>query len=211
MKTTRLRPTDRAQFENRFSEKDRIQYQEIKISDVDFEDIKPYLSRLPEKEIDLLTLYRKFAKNQKDIARIMGVTQGAVSSRLKRALVRLKFLRDLPKISDDDIDRGLSPFFHRIELEIIKCMRDTTCQSETAKILNDRYGLYDIKDRMTQVKVRHRFEKCLHRLESLRQERSELGKYYDLLLLIKNNLYKLHEVKLPHFDRGRYAVFSLKD
>jgi hypothetical protein len=206
----RLRSMDSSKFENMYSsDRDAIRYQDIKLSTITFEEIEPFLNKLPPREIDLLTLYRKYGKNQKDIARMFSVTQGAVSSRLKRALDRLKFLRDLPKVSEDEIERALGNIFDPIEIEIIKCMKETTCQSRTAEIINEKFGLYDEKHRMTQVKVRHRFEKCLARLCALKNGCQEYARFYELLSIIKKNLYKLHEVKLPHFDRGSRAVFSL--
>ena len=205
---TRLRRTDNVKFENMYSEKDAIKYDDIRLSDVSFEQIEPLLHRLPPREIDLLTLYRKYGKNQKDIARMFSVTQGAVSSRLKRAIARLKFIRDLPKITDQDIEEALSGVFDPIEIEIIKCMKETTCQSKTAVLINARFELVDEKQRMTQVKVRHRFEKCLNKLSILKDGSAKYRQYYDLLMMIKKNLYKLHEVVLPHFDRGNRAIFS---
>jgi DNA-directed RNA polymerase specialized sigma subunit len=193
-----------------YSERDAIRYSEIKISDISFEEIEPFLNKLPPREIDLLTLYRKYGKNQKDIARMFSVTQGAISSRLKRAIIRLQFLRDLPKITDEEIENILRDIFDEVEIEIIKCMKETTCQSKTAELINKKFQLYDEKHRMTQVKVRHRFVKCLNTLSRLKDASPEYARIYDLLVIIKENLYKLHEVKLPHFDRGRFAVFSLK-
>jgi predicted transcriptional regulator len=207
---TRLRRMDSNKFDNMFSfDKDAIKYQEMKLSTITFEEIEPFLNKLPPREIDLLTYYRKYGKNQKDIARIFSVTQGAVSSRLKRAMQRLRFLRDLPKITEEEIDQTLGNIFDTMELEIIKCMKKTTCQSRTAQLINEKFELTDEKHRMTQVKVRHRFEKCLARLKILQNGCQEYARYYNLLLIIKRNLYMLHEVKLPHFNRGHFALFSL--
>jgi len=206
----RLRRIDSVKFESMYSEKDAIRYGEFRIGNMSFEEIEPYLHKLPPREIDLVTLYRKYGKNQKDIAKIFDVTQGAVSSRLRRAADRLQFLRDLPKISDTEIDTHLSIIFKdKYEVEIIKCMKETTCQSKTAELINKKYNLKD-GDEMTQVKVRHRFEKCLTKLEILKEADGKYLRFYILLSFIKRNLYKLHEVKLPHFDKGSHAVFSLK-
>ena len=206
--TARLRRIDSAKFESMYSERDAIKYNECRIGNMTFEEIEPFLERLPKREIDLVTLYRKYGKNQKDIAKMFSVTQGAVSSRLKRAADRLQFLRNLPKITDEDIDAGLGDFFRDpLDIEIIKGMKRTTCQSKTAEDLNELHGFIN-KDRMTQVKVRHRFEKCLLKLK--KEKNPEYQKFYRLLLFIKKNLYKLHEVKLPHFDRSDHAVFSLR-
>jgi predicted transcriptional regulator len=183
-----------------YSEKDAIKYGELRIGNMSFEDIEPFLHKLPPREIDLVTLSRKYGKNQKDIAKMFSVTQGAVSSRLRRAASRLQFLRDLPKITDLEIETQLSKVFDDpIEIEIIKCMKDTTCQSRTAVLINEKFKFTDEKKRMTQVKVRHRFEKCLARLAVLKETDPKYIRFYNLMKFIKNNLYALHEGFLPHF------------
>lgn len=204
-----LKRMDYVEMDARFSNEHAIRYNEFTESSITYDEIQPFLDKLPSREIDLIELYYKEHKNQKDIAKIFGVTQGAVSSRLTRAKKRLKFLRDLPKISEQEIDRDLSEFFDTIELEIIKFMMQTTCQSKTAHLINTKFNFVDEKKRMTQVKVRHRFEKCLFRLKSEMKSRPDLKKYSHLLEMIKNNLYKLHEVRLPHFDRGALVIMSI--
>jgi predicted transcriptional regulator len=210
MKTSSfLKKMDFTEMNARFSNENAIKYETFTDSFLAYKEIKPFLCRLPPREIDLIELYYNEKKNQKDIAKMFGVTQGAVSSRLSRAKKRLRFLRDLPKISDLDIKRDLNTLFSDLEIEIILFMIATTCQSKTAQLINDKLCLYDMKNRMTQVKVRHRFEKCLAKLKEEMIKNTEFKKYYNLLFFIKNNLYKLHEVKLPHFDRGACAVFSI--
>lgn len=204
-----LKRMDGTEMEARFSNEHAIKYDDIREFSITYDEIQPFLNRLPPREIDLIELYYNERKNQKDIAKIFGVTQGAVSSRLSRAKKRLKFLRDLPKITNKEIDDCLGEFFEKLELEIIKYMMLTTCQSKTAQLINEKFNFVDRKRKMTQVKVRHRFEKCLLRLKDEMKEQSDLKKFYKLLEFIKKNLYLLHEVKLPHFDRGPYAVFSI--
>ena len=224
MRTSRLRSIDNVKFENMYSESSGIGKDEFRIGNLSFEEIEPFLHKLPAREVDLVTLYRKYGKNQKDIAKMFSVTQGAISSRLRRAGDRLKFLRDMPKISDEEIEllakkNGGIGIFDDMEIEIIKYMKETTCQSRTAELINEKLSEIlavegkelDDKARMTQVKVRHRFEKCLTQLSILKEKKSEYNRFYNLLFFIKGNLYKLHEVKLPHFDRGQFAVFSLKN
>lgn len=208
-KNSVLKRMDYTEIDARFSNKDAIKYDEFASSSISYDEIRPFLDRLPPREIDLIELYYNEGKNQKDIAKIFGVTQGAVSSRLSRAKKRLHFLRKLPKITEQEIINRLSEFFDELELEIIINMIRTTCQSKTAQLINEKYELVDEKRRMTQVKVRHRFGKCLAKLEIEKKNHSDLEIYWKLLKFIKNNLYKLHEVKLPHFDRGAYALFSL--
>lgn len=205
-----LKKIDSIEFEARFSTENGIPYSDIRNSDVRYEELKPFLNRLPPREQDLIELYYRDNKNQKDIAKMFGVTQGAISSRLSRAFTRLRFIRDVPKLSPVDVEEKLKNYFDETEIDIIIGMMQTTCQSKTAAIINERQGLNDdTKKRMTQVKVRHRFEKCIGRLKALMSLDPELKEYYRLLCFIKKNLYKLHEVRLPHFDRGECAVFSL--
>jgi predicted transcriptional regulator len=200
---------DYTEMEARFSNEHAIKYEEFKDFSVSYDEIRPFLYRLPPREIDLIELYYNDRKNQKDIAKIFGVTQGAISSRLTRAKKRLRFLRNLPKITDDEIDEQLGQFFEPLELEIIKYMMKTTCQSRTAQLINEKFNFIDGKKKMTQVKVRHRFEKCLIKIEEEMKIKKDLKKFYTLLNIIKDNLYLLHEVRLPHFDRGKFAVFSM--
>lgn len=200
---------DFQEIDARFSNENAINYNGFLNESISFEDIKPFLNRLPTREFDLVELYCVYRKNQKDIAKMFGVTQGAISSRLSRAKKRLIFLRDLPKITEEEIDRDLGKLFEETEREIIKFMMQTTCQSKTAQLLNEKYNLTDEKKHMTQVKVRHRFEKCLMRLKEEAKAHPEYRRYHHLLVFLKANLYLLHEVHLPHFDRGSAAVFSM--
>lgn len=210
MKTTSLlKRMDYIEMDARFSNEHAIKYNELSDFFVTYDEIRPFLDKLPPREIDLIELYYNEHKNQKDIAKMFGVTQGAVSSRLSRAKKRLRFLRDLPKITEEEIDADLKELFDEIELSIIKTMIQTTCQSRTAFLINEKYGLIDEKKRMTQVKVRHRFEKCLCRLGMEAKRNPLFKKYFLLLEKIKQNLYALHEVKLPHFDRGNFVVMSI--
>ena len=204
-----LKPMDFMEMDSRFSNESAIRYGEFLNETVGFEDIRPLLNRLPAREYDLVELYCVYRKNQKDIAKMFGVTQGAISSRLARAKKRLIFLRNLPKITEEEIDQDLSKLFEETELEIIKFMMQTTCQSKTAQLLNEKFNYSDEKKKMTQVKVRHRFEKCLNKLDEESKSHLEFKKYFHLLKYIKKNLYLLHEVLLPHFSRGNAAVFSM--
>jgi len=240
-----------------------------------FEDFIPYISKLPQREIDLIEMYFHKEKKQKEIADFFGVTQGAISHRIKRAKKRLIFLRDMPKISED-IKEVLLDYFTEFEIDLIISMVETTCQSKTAEILNKRYQLKD-KDKMTQVKIRHKFYRYLRILESkvrsifkslnysdriqidslilefrmiednklekalenlnkkynlkgkkkitleslkenynlfmdkainLEEKSSALISCFRLINYIQNNLYMLHEVILPHFDRGYNVTYD---
>ena len=201
---------DSFEFEARYSTENRIPYESVQESTISFDDFRPFLDRLPSLEVDLLELYYHHRKNQKDIAKMFGITQGAVSSRLARARERLKFLRDIPKMTERELEIALSPYFEPIEVAIVKCMARTTCQSRTAQLINVAFDLNDERVRMTQVKIRHRFEKCVDQIGRMVDIHPELKECLDLVRKIKDNLYMLHEVRLPHFYRGDSAVFSMQ-
>jgi hypothetical protein len=134
--------------------------------------------------------------NQKDLARCAGITQGAVSHRIRRIKDRLVFVVEWKKfdINEKDLD-----IFDTINKTILILMAKTTCQSETARMMNSFLNLPKDK-KMNQVKVRHRFYKCLARLEKLSKKDPIYKKYFDYFKFIGKNLWVLHEVKLPQFD-----------
>ena len=152
-------------------------------------------------------MYYGFRKKQKEIAEFFNVSQGAVSHRLSRAKKRLRFLRDMPKLDDKILLSHLNDHFSELEVDIIFNMVKTTCQSRTAEIVNGSYKLSG-KDKMTQVKVRHKFDKAIERLHKVSEENEKCRMVLDLLVYIKNNPYMLHEVLLPHFDKGSKVVLS---
>ena len=200
---------DSHELDKYFSNENRLPFEEIKSSSLSFEDYQHYINMLPPREADLVELFFKYEKTQKDIAKMFGVTQGAVSSRLARAAQRLIFIRNLPKVDDIKLENDLRVYFDPLEVEIIKCMKNTTCQSKTAEILNDKYKLRDPKNRMNQVKIRHRFQKCLSKLTNLKDKHPELDIYHRLVHYIEKNPYMMHQVNLPHFDRGNVEIYSV--
>lgn len=172
-----------------------------------------YFEKLPITEQNLFSYYVLKKMHQTDIAELLGITQGAVSSRIRRIGQRFSFMEKLKNYNTNNIEQDLSKSFGPFEIELLKGMMETTCQSETARRLNETFSLTDepvrrkidgkpvlninkLKcNKMTQTKVRHQFEKCLEKMKKENQN------YYDLFSLIKHNLYMLHEVKLPHFSR----------
>jgi predicted transcriptional regulator len=170
------------------------------------EDIVKFMDRLPAREQDFVELYCFKRKRQKDIARMFNITQGAVSHRLSRARKRLRFLKDMPKIDDHLLMAKLKQQFQPMEADIVYHMTKTTCQSLVAKIINKKYNLVD-KAALTQVKVRHKFLKAISRLKELGASDPVYGRIYDLTMHIRSGSYLLHEVKLPHFDKGTKSVF----
>lgn len=190
---------DPLEIESRFSTEKNFFFDQDE-NQLTYQDFEPFLSKLPSKERDLIKLYYYMDKKQKEIAEIFSVTQGAISHRLSRAKKRLWFLRDMPKLNED-IGSVLKPYFEGFEIDLIVTMISTTCQSKTAEILNVKYKLVD-DSKMTQVKIRHKFERYIERLKKIKKNSIELAICLKLLSYIRDNLYMMHEVVLPHFDRG---------
>jgi predicted transcriptional regulator len=167
----------------------------------DLETYQLYMHDLPKREQELIDFYYYKKMNQKEIAKIIGVTQGAVSSRLSRAKKRLMYLRELKGIDFDVFYKDVEEVAESsLDMEIVKGIIKTSCQSETAQRINEKFCLVG-SDRMTQVKVRYRFEKLMERLRVLGKRSYKYKRHYYTLKKIKDNLYRLHEVRLPHFDR----------
>lgn len=196
---------DPLEIENRFSDEKNFFFEQ-EDNNLRYEDFEPFLDKLPSKERDLIRLYYYQDKKQKEIAEIFSVTQGAISHRLSRAGKRLRFLRDMPKL-EVNIDLVLKPYFEPFEIDLINTMISTTCQSKTAEILNEKYNLIG-DEKMTQVKIRHKFERFIERLKKNKRKDENLAICFKLLKYIQKNLYMMHEVVLPHFDKGSRVRFN---
>lgn len=180
-----IKSMDSFELEGRFSNENKIKYFEDTFP-YTFKDLEPYLEMLPKKEYDLLILYYVLKKEQKEIARILRLTQGGVSHRISRAKARLKFLVNVPKFTKDELFVELSELFEELDLIILWGLYETTCQSEVAK-----------RVKMTQSRIRHRFMKNLEILDKVK-DFADYKKYFDAFKLIsKNNFNILREIKLP--------------
>jgi len=169
-------------------------------------ELEPYLALIPPREVDLIDMYYRKKKKQKEIANFFSISQGAVSHRLTRAMKRLKFLRDMPKIEDGELLLLLKEVFSDVDAAVVFFMVRTTCQSKTAQIVNKRLK----KGKLTQVKVRHKFMRADVLLKSKAQENTRYKVVSELVSYIQNGgLYMLHEVKLSHFDRGPRAKMDM--
>ena len=159
-----------------------------------FEKVAMLLDRIPKREADLLYLYFIEKKRQADIAAIFDVTQAAVSYRLDRGLKRIKFLLDLPNITQEGMREDLPKVpFKDIDVNILVGMWETTCQSEVA----NRLGL-------TQGRVRHRFFKAVEVLEGAATREKTFKPYFKVFKAISAKKFNiLREVKLPQWaNRG---------
>jgi len=205
MKRNMYKNMDPLEIQNRFSSEKGI-FTGLDESSFKFEDVKPFIDKLPQRERDLIEMYYRTNKKQKEIAEFFGVTQGAISHRLSRARKRLAFLRDMPKLGDD-LKNLLAIHFEDFEIDVIYFMVQTTCQSKTADLLNEKYELSG-RGKMTQVKVRHKFDRSIDKLKRLKRRNLGLRTCYDLATYVKKNLYMMHEVILPHFDKGYRVTYS---
>lgn len=166
------------------------------------------LERIPPREADIIELYFFHEKRQADIAAIFNITQAAVSYRLGRGILRVKFLLDIPDVTVEQMREDLSEAFPgtpslmsdddpdadlHIDARILIHMWMSTCQSEVAKTLN-----------LTQGRVRHRFFKAVDRLQELAKENPKFEPYSTIFSKISSKKFNiLREVKLPQWsDRG---------
>ena len=160
----------------------------------------PLIQELPRIEQTIFFFYYGKEVNQHDLSIIMGVSQGAISHKLRKIEERLNYLKELKQINFDKFYEDVYEITEDyIDIEVLQGIVKTSCQSETAWRINSKYGLKG-KEKINQIKVRHRFEKLVEKLKKLKQ-RKRYKDHYKTIMKIKNNLYILYEVKLPQFDR----------
>jgi predicted DNA-binding protein (UPF0251 family) len=143
--------------------------------------VRKILERLPSIEADFIDLYFFKHIRQTDIAAIFGVSQPTVCYRLQRAIQRIKYLLEVPKIEVDTLRSDLKRFFtDPVDIEILVLMYETTCQSETAKRLG-----------VTQGFVRHRFIRSTRRMAT----NQAMHFYGEVFTTVSKNLNLLREVQ----------------
>lgn len=206
----RLHSIDQKVLERTVASAAELEFEEYEDDSLNLDDLAPYLDKLPPREVDLIDMYYRSKKKQKEIAIFFSITQGAVSHRITRARKRLIFLRDMPKIDDDTLRTRLEEAFSPIESDVMFFLIRTTCQSVTADLINKKHGL-DGKGRLTQVKVRHKFSKGVSHLVKMAEKNPEqFGLTSSLAsFILEKGLYMLHEVKLPHFDKGNKVQMNM--
>jgi len=155
-----------------------------------YEDkISPLLEKIPQREADLIYLYYIQKKRQADIAEIFGVTQAAISYRLDRGIHRIKFLLEIPEVTEEDMRNDLAKIFPKIDINILCGMWRTTCQSEVASTLQ-----------LTQGRVRHRFFKAVIVLKEAAGKDAIFAPYAKIFSTIADkNFNALREVSLPQW------------
>ncbi len=147
------------------------------------EKVREILERIPPIEADFVDLYFFQHIKQTDIAAIFGVSQPTVCYRLQRAIQRVKYLLEVPKLDLMVLRQDLREFFtDPLDIDIMVYMYETTCQSESAKRLGVSQGL-----------VRHRFVRSIAKMN-----RSASMQFYgEIFSFVSLNLNLLREVQRP--------------
>jgi hypothetical protein len=159
-----------------------------------YESFVKYSEKLPYLERRIYKYYHILGLDQRTVASITGLTQGAISHKLSRINVRLDFLERLnclcrsPEKMFEDLNQYCDPF----EVELLRAAYETTSQSHSAIRLNALFNLTGDK-MMNQIKFKHRFLTILKRLRGTG--------YYRVFNYIDDSWYMLSDVRLPHFDR----------
>lgn len=144
---------DNLDLESRYSNEDSLSFM-VSIFEEPSEEakkkvdrIRNLMSELPPREADFLELYFFEKLKQTEIAAIFRVSQPTVHYRIQRAATRIKFMLELPDLSEDEIREVLEQHLvDPIDTQILLGIWKSTCQSEVAKQLGESQGL-----------VRHRF------------------------------------------------------
>jgi hypothetical protein len=139
------------------------------------------LSFLNEKDRDILYLIFVTGKKQKDVQDILQRSQPSLCYDIKRIRKRLYFVFYLHKVFDIFIEFLESAreegTFEPLELEVLTLMFYTTSFTLTSEILSKP------DDKVSQVKVRYTYDKCLRRLEDL-----EMWDVYEIFVVVRSNL-----------------------
>jgi len=221
---------DPVEFARRFSGDDRlpVDIEKIKLKG-SMGQVKELLSKIPPREIDLIYMYFILGKGQKQMARILGITQGAVSLRLRKAIKRLQFLTNLPKVDIREMEADLINFLNGGEKKVWcqKCRKEfnefiTQCPNCLSEILitnievtimlrmfeTSCQSIVAREVGLSQCGVRHRFLRNLKKMEGEAKNDPKFKKYHTSLKMISENLNILREVEVPRWKRQRNIVLS---
>lgn len=149
-----------------------------------------HFGNLPETERDIITWLLESVP-QKEIASRLGLTQGAISSRLTKAMRRSRFMATLPVLGTGDWEI-LAEHFDPVTVTLIKTMVKTTCQSKTADVLN---LAFPNRGTFNQIKVRYRWLQALELLKDAKIP--ALGEMLKVMEAVQANMNMLHEVVFP--------------
>jgi len=151
-----------------------------KESEAQLDVIKIILKKLPPREADFVELYFFKKIRQTVIAKMFNVSQPTICYRLNRAVLRIKYLLQLPEIEEGELEEAMKKVLSDpMDVKIMVGMVETTCQSEVAKNLNVSQGL-----------VRHRFFRNVNRLSNVQG----MEKYLKIFDLVVKNLNVMRDV-----------------
>lgn len=153
---------------------------------IQMERIREVIEVLPPLEADFIELYYFFGCKQTDIAEIFSVSQPTVCYRLQRAASRIKYLMEIPALTEDELRDDLTGVLKSPDdVDILWLMYRTTCQSAAAQRLGVTQGL-----------VRHRFLRSL----TILKNKPGLEKYAKAFDMVLNNLNILRDMNNPTSD-----------
>lgn len=101
--------------------------------------IRGLLTRIPPLERDVIELHFFSGKFQEQIGEMLGLTQQAVSHRLRRALSRLAFLLEHPELTEADVRRDLRKVWPDAPATMVPLLTEfcrTSSKAATARALN---------------------------------------------------------------------------
>jgi DNA-directed RNA polymerase specialized sigma subunit len=149
-------------------------------------EFKPILSFLNDKDRDILFLIFVSRKKQKDVQKILDRSQPSLCYDIKRIRRRLKFISYLYSVFDIFLNflKVKREHFNSFELAVLTLMFYTSSFTQTSKIM-----------RVSQVKVRYTYNKCLIRMKELR-----MWEFYEIFMVIHSNL---NIIKRVYYGRGR--------
>lgn len=190
---------DPALIDRMFSE--GIPYQDITPPTTRWEDFQPVFSRLPALEQDIVTLFYKFNKLERHIGKILGLTQSAVSIRLKRARERLQYLRDVEQLPMDSL-RALAKRGWRWQrlLQTVESLLRTTNQMETGMAMG-------VKQCTVSARIKN-YRRTMTRLLNKIPGDHILRDGITILDFVCNGHRKLHEIVYQRYARPSFVRFT---
>jgi len=225
-----VQSTDPVELARRFSKSGRLSISAEKIRfKGSLSQIKDLLLRIPPREVDLIYMYFILGKGQKQMARILGVTQGAISLRLRKAIKRLQFLINLPKVDVDEMRKDLICFLNGNEVKYWcpKCHKEfensfslcPNCSEEnlienievTIMLRIFETSCQSVVARevgLSQCGVRHRFLRNLKKIQEKSKDDPKFKIYYTSLKMVSDNLNILREVEVPRWKKQRNIALS---
>lgn len=136
-----------------------------------------FLQYLPELEQEIFYLLYDKDKHQKDVAKLLGLSQPTVSYRYRRVLMKLAYIMILMAVDPDNLLKELE-FLTDRDRDVIRDLLFYTNQEKVGQ-----------KHDMRQSSVKWIFMKAKRQLEDLeRQDPDKWQKYYGIFVLLERNL-----------------------